>query len=302
MAFGGGIYMTDVITSEFYDRIGNSFLTGIYIIQDRVIRMVNKHILDYSGYSIEELIGSPIMNFIHLEDRPQVEEASARMLSGQTKVPYEYRIIDKRGNVRWLAESVVSITYEGKPAILGNMMEITETKEKEEIITKMAYFDSLTKLPNRRLFSDRLEAALSFASRYQHKLAVIMMDLDKFKDVNDTLGQQVGDELLQAVARRLEVLFRKEDTFAHISGDKFVVLLPRLDQVNHIFRIAKRIMDTLQLPFIIQGHALRIYASAGVAIFPNHGQDAESLIRNSDIAMYKAKDAGRNQYCLFDTR
>ena len=294
--------MTDGITIEFYDRIGNSFLTGIYIIQDRVIKMVNKHILDYSGYSRDELINSPVTNYIHSEDRSLVKEASARMLSGQRTEPYEYRIVDKQGNIRWLAESVVPITYQGQPAILGNIMEITEKKGKEEIITKMAYFDSLTNLPNRRLFSDRLEAALSFAGRYQHKLAVIMMDLDKFKDVNDTLGQQVGDELLQAVARRLEVLFRKEDTFARISGDEFVVLLPRLDQVNHIFRIAKRIIDALQLPFIIQGHALSIYASAGVAIFPNHGQDAESLIRNSDIALYKAKDAGRNQYCLFDTR
>jgi diguanylate cyclase (GGDEF)-like protein/PAS domain S-box-containing protein len=294
--------MTDGIADEFYDRIGNSFLTGIYIIQDRVIKMVNKHILDYSGYSRDELINSPVTNYIHSEDRSLVKEASARMLSGQRTEPYEYRIVDKQGNIRWLAESVVPITYQGQPAILGNIMEITEKKGKEEIIAKMAYFDSLTNLPNRRLFSDRLEAALSFAGRYQHKLAVIRMDLDKFKDINDALGQQVGDELLQAVARRLEVLFRKEDTFARISGDEFVVLLPRLDQVNHIFRVAKRIIDALQLPFIIQGHALSIYVSAGVAIFPNHGQDAESLIRNSDIALYKAKDAGRNQYCLFDTR
>jgi len=287
---------------DLYERMGDGFLTGIYIVQDHVIKMVNKLFADYAGYTKEELIGSASANIIHAEDKSQVREATADMLSGRRTAPYEYRIVDKQGRIRWLAESVIPVPYRGRPAILGNVLDITEKKEQMGAATEATHFDSLTNLPSRRLFCDHLESALSFAGTHQHKLAVIMMDLNKPGDVNEALDPQAWDELIQAAAGRLEGLFRKEDTLARLGGDEFVVLLPRLDQVNHVFRIAKRIVDSFQLPFIIQGHPMSVYISAGVAIFPNHGSDAESLLRNSDIAMHKAKKAGRNQYALFDTR
>jgi diguanylate cyclase (GGDEF)-like protein/PAS domain S-box-containing protein len=287
---------------DLYERIGNSFLTGVYIVQDHVIKMANKSVAAYSGYAKEELIGLTSGNIIHAEDKSQVREAAVDMLSGRRTEPYEYRIVDKRGHIRWLAESVVSVSYRGRPAILGNVLDITEKKEKEGAVAKTVHFDSLTNLPGRRLFYDRLDSALSFAGRHQHKLAVIMMELDRLGDLEETLSPQEGDELLQAATRRLEVIFRKEDTLARLGGDEFIALLPRLDQVNHVFRVAKRIVDAFHLPFIIQDHPLAVYISAGVAIFPNHGSDAESLLRNSDIAMNKAKQAGRNQYALFNAR
>jgi len=287
---------------ELCGRIGRVFQSGIYIVQDRVIKMVNRYLTEYMGYTAEELIGTASTDYIHAEDKTTVREAAIRMLSGRRQDPYTYRIIDKQGHVRWFAETVVSIPYMGKKAFLGNIVETGGKKEKTEKITKAGYFDGLTGLPDKHLFCDRLRAAISFAGRYQHKLAVMMMNIDRFKDLNDVLGVQAGDELLNAVARRLEVLFRKEDTIARLGGDEFIALVPRLDQVNHIFRVARRVMDAFQLPFIVQGQQIFIHMSLGVSIFPNHGKDAEALIRNSDMAMNKAKALGRNQYCLFDTR
>jgi len=299
-------YITDAVgrreVDEICGRIGRVFQSGIYIVQDRVIKMVNRYMTEYTGYTAEELIGSASTDYIHAEDKPAVREAAIKMLSGRRPDPFEYRIVDKQGHVRWFAETVVSIPYMGKQSVLGNIVETGGEKEKADKATKAGYFDGLTGLPAKHLFCDRLQAAISFAGRYQHKLAVMMMNLDRFKDLNDALGVQVGDELLHAVARRLEVLFREEDTVARLGGDEFIALIPRLDQVNHIFRVARRVMDAFQLPFIVQGQQLFIYMSVGVSVFPNHGKDAESLIRNSDIAMNKAKASGRNQYCLFDTR
>ncbi len=300
-------FMTDAARSgendEFYGNIGRVLQTGIYILQDRVIKMVNRHVTEYTGYTAEELIGSASTDYIHAEDKTAVREAAIKMLSGQRSDPYAYRIVDKQGHVRWFTETVVSISYWGKRAVLGNISETDEgQREKAEKTVKTGYYDSLTGLPGKHLFGDRLQAAISFAGRYQHKLAVMMMNLDRFKNLNDALGVQAGDELLNAVARRLEVLLRKEDTLARLGGDEFIALIPRLDQVNHIFRVARRVMDAFQLPFIVQGQQIFIHMSVGVSIFPNHGRDAESLIRNSDMAMNKAKASGRNQYCLFDTR
>ena len=175
-------------------------------------------------------------------------------------------------------------------------IEITERKRAEEIIRHLAYHDALTGLPNRMLFNDRLNLELAHAQRNQQKLAVMLLDLDHFKDVNDTLGHNVGDKLLQAVGERLTSLLRKSDTVARVGGDEFILLVPDAARVQHATRVAVKILEAFREPFEFDDHKLHITTSIGIALYPDDGEDADTLMKNADIAMYRAKDQGRDNY------
>ena len=174
--------------------------------------------------------------------------------------------------------------------------EIARHKRTEETIKQFAYYDSLTSLPNRRLFNDRLNMAIAHAERNEHKLAMILLDLDQFKDVNDALGHSVGDELLQVVGERLANLLRKSDTVARMGGDEFMLMLPAIARQEDAAMVAMKILEAFREPFVFDEYELRITTSIGIAIYPNDGDDAGALVKNADIAMYCAKDQGRNNY------
>ncbi len=174
--------------------------------------------------------------------------------------------------------------------------DITERKRAEEIIKHMAYHDDLTGLPNRRLFNDRLYLALAHAQRSQQKLAVMLLDLDHFKVINDTLGHSVGDQLLQVVGERLVSLLRKGDTVARMGGDEFMLLLPEIAQVEDAAEVAARILEAFREPSVFDGHELHITSSLGIALYPDDGEDEDTLMKNADIAMYRAKGEGRDNY------
>ncbi|MNZ65268.1 Cyclic di-GMP phosphodiesterase Gmr [compost metagenome] len=176
--------------------------------------------------------------------------------------------------------------------------DISETKAEEERIRQMAYRDKLTGLPNRALAQDRLQQALRKARRMDSQLAVLFLDLDHFKPVNDTFGHAVGDHLLQAVAASLRGTVREVDTVARLGGDEFLIILEDLASPQAAGRIADKLVETLQSPFQVDGHTLQIGTSIGIALFPEDGEDAASLVRNADAAMYRAKDAGRNRYAF----
>jgi diguanylate cyclase (GGDEF)-like protein len=159
---------------------------------------------------------------------------------------------------------------------------------------RMAYFDALTGLPNRRLFNDRLNQALSRAQRYEEKVALLFIDLDGFKPVNDSLGHDMGDLLLQEVARRLEGCLRKSDTVARIGGDEFTCILPHIERVSHINVVAHKILNALNRPFDLKGQKIHISGSIGSSLFPDDSADCEELISNADAAMYHAKKQGKN--------
>ncbi len=177
--------------------------------------------------------------------------------------------------------------------------DIKEYKEDNENIKRMAYHDALTGLPNRYLFDDRLSVALEQARRYQHMLGVMFLDLDHFKCINDTLGHAVGDRLLQEVARRLQGCLREGDTVSRMGGDEFTVLLPEIISQNDAVKVAQRVIEALKQPFWMDERELYITSSIGIAIHPKHGEDAETLLRLADVAMYQAKSAGRNNYKIF---
>jgi diguanylate cyclase (GGDEF)-like protein len=175
-----------------------------------------------------------------------------------------------------------------------------QLREREEHIRQMAYSDPLTGLPNRHLFNELLHQALAQAGRHRRPLAVLFLDLDRFKAINDTLGHAVGDHLLQAAANRLRECCRRErDIVARRGGDEFIILLPELDDLQEPARVARKIIEAFGRPFALPQHELLITTSVGVSIFPQDGREGDTLIRNADLAMYRAKEAGRNRYHLY---
>lgn len=177
--------------------------------------------------------------------------------------------------------------------------DISERKEYEEKLTHMAYFDALTCLPNRVLFMDRLRQSISLATRNQEKVAVLFIDLDGFKEVNDTLGHDTGDLLLQGVAHRLLDSVRNSDTVSRLSGDEFVIILQSVTSLPTVEQVASKILDRLQQPFSLNEHEAQISASIGIAISPDDDNQAESLLKKADEAMYEAKRQGKNTVHIF---
>ena len=161
---------------------------------------------------------------------------------------------------------------------------------------KLALHDALTGLPNRILFSQLVDQSLQRARRNKHRMAIIFLDLDHFKDINDTLGHDAGDELLKQAAKRLTACFRKSDAIARFGGDEFVALMPEIKTAQDAGLVAQKIVDTIAEPFLLSSQACRVTASVGIAIFPEDGEDEETLSKKADSAMYISKREGRNTY------
>ncbi|WP_197495972.1 diguanylate cyclase domain-containing protein [Acidihalobacter yilgarnensis] len=195
---------------------------------------------------------------------------------------------------------ISQLDREGRRGFIGMLHDITERKTIEAQMTHFANYDALTNLANRRLVQDRVQQAIVHAQRAQARFAVMFIDLDKFKCVNDSHGHDVGDQLLQAVGRRLAACLRAEDTVGRQGGDEFIVLLAKLRTPADAVRVAEKILEGLSMPFAIMGHDLRIGASIGIAVYPGDGEDFETLIRHSDAAMYQAKKSEDLKYHFFD--
>jgi diguanylate cyclase (GGDEF)-like protein len=215
------------------------------------------------------------------------------VLANKNTFTFEMRVsnIDKLFSVRAFSpdHGVIATFFE----------DITERSNAEQQIQKMAYFDQLTELPNRSLFFDRLDQAMARAIREKNSLALFFLDIDRFKNINDSLGHSAGDQLLKGVAQRFKQQIRSSDTLARLGGDEFVVVATNLGTELNASYIAQNLIDTLQAPFQICGKDLHISTSIGIAIFPDDGNDTETLIRNADLAMYSAKEAGRNRFCFY---
>lgn len=201
----------------------------------------------------------------------------------------------------WLDSRFVSVRDSNGQTIaaLGILRDITPIKQAEQQLQKMATHDALTNLPNRVLFQDRLDNALAQAHRNNRTVALLFLDLDGFKTVNDTLGHEYGDQLLQSVARRLLNCIREGDTAARLGGDEFVVILPNSGQLANVTDITDRICTAINRPFNLGQHTANIAVSIGISLYPQHGQDAKTLLKNADDAMYQAKQQGKNRYCIY---
>ena len=216
----------------------------------------------------------------------------------QTRHELEYRLQWPNGEVHTLS-CIFHVTFDvdGKAIRLtGVQLDITERKLSEERILHMATHDGLTGLANRVLLSDRLQQAIAVAQRDPRMIALLFIDLDHFKQINDTLGHSMGDELLKHVGEKISMLMRQSDTLARIGGDEFIVLLPSIRWQGESIAVAQKIIAALDEEIVIDGVSFNISPSIGISIYPSDGADAESLLRNADIAMYRAKASGRNTY------
>jgi diguanylate cyclase (GGDEF)-like protein len=213
----------------------------------------------------------------------------------------EHCILTKQGETRWLLVNSVGMRDEQGNLIghRGTGRDITDRKSAEARISYLATRDPLTELPNRVLFNDRLEQGIVAARRTGQSLALMFIDLDRFKNINDSLGHQVGDMLLKEVAARMQGCIRKGDTLSRLGGDEFVVTLEGLQQAEDAIQVASKIIKALARPFEIGGHTLNTSCSIGISIFPDDADDDRALMKNADTAMYHAKEKGRNNYQFF---
>lgn len=240
----------------------------------------------------EELIGRPILNFIHPEDHERVKQ-TMEIKEGNNNEPMtgEYRFQRIDGKTIDVEMKTIPITYNHQPAVLFHGKDITEAKKAQETIRHMAYHDALTGLPNRRLFIEHLSEAINQAKEKDSHLAVLFIDLDRFKWINDTLGHGIGDQLLKDVAERLKSTLDEQDVVSRQGGDEFTVLLRDSDE-EQTARKAQKIIDTLSKPFFLEEDEVFLTVSIGISLYPENGEDIESLIKHADAAMYRAKEHG----------
>lgn len=254
------------------------------------------------GYGEDQLIDhwETWEDRVHPDDLPLVTADREAYLTGKTETySNERRMRCQDGSWKWILSRgmVVSRDAQGRPVrMIGTHTDISERKAAQQRLQMLAHFDLLTGLPNRGLFSDRLRHGLAKARRDKTGLALMMIDLDEFKPVNDLYGHQIGDLLLKEVATRMLACVRREtDTVARLGGDEFVVILSEVEQARDATTVAETIRDALHQTFDIGGRLINISSCIGVAIFPEHGPDEALLIKSADVAMYRAKENGRNR-------
>jgi diguanylate cyclase (GGDEF)-like protein/PAS domain S-box-containing protein len=276
-------------------------LAGVYrtTLEGKILDC-NESFAQIFGYrSREEVLALSAWDFyLTAEDR---KATLARLKERKSLTNHEECLRRRDGSHVWVLENENLIEgVDGKPAIIeGTIIDITERKRAEEQVKHLAFHDSLTGLPNRLLFSDRLRVAMVHANRYREKLAVLFLDIDRFKVINDSLGHSIGDELLRRIAERVGGCIRQEDTIARLGGDEFTVLLPGIVKEDDAATIANKILAAVRLPFFIEHRELFITTSIGVTLYPADGADPETLVRNADTAMYRAKEQGRDNYQLY---
>ena len=280
--------------------------TGQFSASAELCRLMGIRLQDFSGTL------DAFLQAVAAEDRERVEQSLKRILTDRTPCDIDHRILLPNGSdfiVNLQAEAIFDDQLKAL-TIVGTAQDISERKRSEREIHRLAYYDSLTGLPNRVLFKDRVTHAIAHARRYQYHLALLFLDLDRFKVINDTLGHNIGDQLLKHVAERLSESIRHSDSIgrstdtdqthqlARLGGDEFTVLLTNLRDVQDASKVARRILQALARPFMVGGHEIFVTVSVGIAIFPADGDSVDVLLKNSDTAMYHAKEQGRNNVSI----
>jgi diguanylate cyclase (GGDEF)-like protein/PAS domain S-box-containing protein len=253
----------------------------------------------FTLYKVGDLMGKSFIPLIYPDDLPALLDSFNRLVSGQLE-PSEFRVMDKDGRIIFVRTSSRPLYKDGEiVGITALMTDITERKQMERKLEEMATHDYLTGLPNRVLLTDRFTMAAALAHRNKARLAVMSLDLDKFKTINDTLGHDAGDQVLKSVSKRLGGIIRASDTLARVGGDEFILVMMETNHREDATVIAQKILDSFAEPLSIDGHRLHLTTSIGIAIYPEDAQDLETLTKKSDAAMYYSKGHGRNQFKFF---
>jgi diguanylate cyclase (GGDEF)-like protein/PAS domain S-box-containing protein len=253
------------------------------------------------GYTEMELMHTSFLGYVHPRDRLAAREVFAQLAATSNReAQAELRFQHKNGTWVWLEAFAQNLLHDPSVgAIVVNYRDITQRKATEKQLEYQAYYDALTGLPNRLLFRDRVLTAMNQAKRHRRGIAVMYLDLDHFKLVNDGLGHSVGDALLSEVAARLQGSIRASDTISRLGGDEFTILINDTSSTEAVFGVARKLLQSLGKPFRVDGHELFVSASIGISLFPTDGEDVETLLKSADSAMYRAKELGRNQAQLF---
>jgi diguanylate cyclase (GGDEF)-like protein/PAS domain S-box-containing protein len=253
------------------------------------------------GYTMAEAVGKNLSFLLPSERQTEIRAILEGIRSGQPIQCFETQRLTKAGSVLDISLSISPLKDASGRVIGASTIarDITTRKAAEKQVQFLAYYDALTGLPNRTLLQDRLAKALAGACRHKHKVAILFLDLDLFKNINDSLGHAAGDRLLQDVAERLKTWGREQDSVGRVGGDEFVLVLNDLKDMPDAAVAAERLMDVMTAEFVVQGRSLNISCSLGISIFPEHGADGETLIKNADAAMYSAKTYGRNNFQFF---
>jgi diguanylate cyclase (GGDEF)-like protein/PAS domain S-box-containing protein len=283
-----------VLTESSLDLISVMAEDGTILYQSAVLR-------NLVGYDPGETIGRSVYDLVHRDDADLVRTALRRIVeTHQPSAPIEFRLRHRDG--AWRTFESLGTNCLSNPHIRGivfNSRDVTDRKVIQQRIQHLAYHDNLTGLPNRSLLQDRLAHSIARAERSGRKVGVLFIDLDNFKNINDTLGHDVGDELLRQVSRRLTECVRLEDTIARQGGDEFIVLLDSLDDGRGASVVAQKILNTLRQPFQLGATEQHVSGSVGIALYPEDGRDPQTLMKSADTAMFHGKSLGKNTYQYF---
>ncbi|MDD5328524.1 MAG: diguanylate cyclase [Sulfuricella sp.] len=268
---------------------------------DNRILAVNRAFCEITGYAESEAVGRTPALLSSGKHPPDFYRDLWISLRETGKWSGEIWNRRKDGEIyaEWLTINAVRNDQGETTHYVAIFADITEHKQAEEHVRHLAHYDVLTDLPNRTLFNDRLGQALIQAQRNRCKAAVMFLDLDRFKVINDTLGHNVGDLLLQEVAVRLSESVRQGDTVSRLGGDEFVILLPEVGAAEDADRVARKLLHAVSLPFRLEGRELNVSTSIGISFYPDDGRNANALVKHADVAMYRAKEAGRNNYQFY---
>ena len=289
---------------EKYRAIVEDAIVGIFQVtpEGRPVS-INRAMARIHGYDSPEQLMTEVSNVGHqLFVDPNALQEIARLLETERVLRnIELELYDKDGRKKWVSANVRAVTDTDGKVVLheGTVEDITVRKAAQEQVQFLSFYDVLTGLPNRTLLRDRILMALLNARQRGEKVALLFLDLDRFKIINDSLGHSIGDLLLKQVAQRLKGWVQEQDTVAHMGGDEFLILLTGIKEIADAVAVAKRVVKSMASEFLIPSHSLNITCSLGISIFPDHGGDAETLIRHADQAMYSAKENGRNNVQLF---
>lgn len=281
------------LTSNSHDIVG-------VMNKDGEITYTNPAFERVLGFTVSEALHSNIIDYIDKEDISLEKSLLQKIMENPNdSIRYQSRLRHKDSTYRWC--EVVFSNYLEDPYIQGivfNIRDYTKQKEANDIIKHLANYDYLTGLPNRRYFESQLEKALNNAKIKNESVAIISLDLDGFKQVNDTFGHDTGDILLKRAGQRISCVFPEKGFIGRIGGDEFLSFIPSPD-LEIVNQIARSLVDTLSNPFIIDEHTINITASVGISMYPESGTDMRSLLKNADSAMYEAKKTGKNSYRFF---
>jgi diguanylate cyclase (GGDEF)-like protein/PAS domain S-box-containing protein len=261
-----------------------------------IYEQVNEAYCALCGYSREELVGSPVTLLFSPEQRDDIAIAYAQRVMGEVDGQHEWNVVTKDGTRRTVLGSGVMVSaLDGSPRRVSFLVDITERKKTEQRFFELAHFDHLTGLPNRTLFTARLRHVLEAANQREEQVALLFIDLDGFKAVNDDHGHDAGDTLLRLVAQRLLHCLREGDTVCRLAGDEFVCLLPNIKSAGNAERVARKVVAALEQPTQLKGYQVTTHASVGFSLYPDDGTDESALLGRADAAMYVAKRETKNR-------